>query len=121
MAPSGRRTASATSGIPATTTSRPTSAKRPSHGSSAGCADPEADGVQSAWMGKLTRVAAGAMLALLLGAAPRKQQQPDLGISVFPSSNPWNWDITGLGVHPGSAAYISTIGASTPIREDYSF
>jgi hypothetical protein len=72
-------------------------------------------------MVKCVRVAAAALLALLLGASPRRQQQPDLGIAVFPSDNPWNWDITGLAVHPNSANYITTIGALTPIREDYAF
>lgn len=72
-------------------------------------------------MGKSARVAAAAALALILGAAPHRRQQPDLGISVFPADNPWNWDITGLAVHPNSANYINTIGAATPIREDNAF
>jgi hypothetical protein len=72
-------------------------------------------------MEKRARVAAGALLAFLLGASPHRQQQPDLGIAVFPSDNPWNWDISGLAVHPGSAVYINTIGAGTPLREDYAF
>jgi hypothetical protein len=56
---------------------------------------------------------------LCLAAAP--QQQPDLGIPVFPAGNPWNWDVSGFAVHPGSAAYIAAIGEATPIREDYAF
>lgn len=39
----------------------------------------------------------------------------------FPASNPWNWDVTGLPVHPGSDLYIAAIGASTHLREDYAF
>lgn len=54
-----------------------------------------------------------------VAAAP--QQQPDLGMDVFPADNPWNWDISGFAVHPGSDAYIAAIGADTPIREDYAF
>src|SRR5688572_30654603 len=54
-----------------------------------------------------------------LAAAP--QEQPDLGIPVFPASNPWNWDISGFAVHPGSDAYTAAIGASTPPPEDYAF
>lgn len=61
----------------------------------------------------------GLLGLLCLAAAP--QEQPDLGIPVFPASNPWNWDISGFAVHPGSDAYIAAIGASTPIREDYAF
>ena len=62
-----------------------------------------------------------ALLAALLGLAAAPQQQPDLGIPVFPATNPWNWDISGFAVHPGSDAYIASIGAGAPIREDYAF
>src|SRR5688572_16848202 len=61
-----------------------------------------------------------AFLGLLcLAAAP--QDPPDLPDDVFPATNPWNWDISGFAVHPGSDAYIAAIGASTTIREDYAF
>src|SRR5579863_3988817 len=70
-------------------------------------------------MGKSARIALPVLLALLLGGM--RQTQPPPGISVFAAANPWNWDITGLAVHPNSANYISAIGAAAPIREDYSF
>lgn len=66
------------------------------------------------------RLVAAGILVILLGAAPR-QSQPNLAIAIFPADNPWNWDISGFAVHPGSDAYIAAIGASTPIREDYAF
>ncbi|HEX7898085.1 MAG TPA: hypothetical protein VF950_10020 [Planctomycetota bacterium] len=56
---------------------------------------------------------------LCLAAAP--QDPPDFPDGVFPATNPWNWDISGFAVHPGSDAYIAAIGASTFIREDYAF
>ena len=62
---------------------------------------------------------AGLLALLCLAAAP--QDPPDVPISLFPSDNPWNWDISGFAVHPGSDAYIAAIGAATPIREDYAF
>lgn len=65
------------------------------------------------------KLAAGAAVLCLLTAA--RQQQPDLGIPVFPADNPWNWDVRGLAVHPASATYIASIGVATPIREDYAF
>jgi hypothetical protein len=70
-------------------------------------------------MGKSARAAALAVLLGILGAA--SPQAPLLPFPVFPSDNPWNWDISGFAVHPDSATYINSIGASAPIREDYSF
>jgi len=70
-------------------------------------------------MGKRIRSGALASLVCLLGAG--RQSPPDLGITVFPPDNPWNWDITGLSVHPNSDNYIASIGTAAPIREDYSF
>jgi hypothetical protein len=74
-------------------------------------------------MGKSLRVGALAGLVVLVGAT--RQTQPDLGFTCFPADNPWNWDITGLSVQPGSDTYVSSMGgvagASAPIREDYSF
>jgi len=62
---------------------------------------------------------AGALILLAL-LAPAVQQ-PDLGIAVFPSDNPWNWDISGLSVDTNSNTYIGSISSAAPIREDYSF
>ncbi len=58
-------------------------------------------------------------LTLLLGAAAPRQSV--LPFQVFPSDNPWNWDVSGFAVHPSSATYVNNIGSSAPIREDYSF
>jgi len=69
-------------------------------------------------MGKRARIGATALLVCLLGAA---SPQPNLGISVFPADNPWNWDISGFAVHPNSTNIINAISSSAPIREDYSF
>lgn len=69
-------------------------------------------------MAKITRLPLAAALAFLLGAA---RQQPPLTIQVFPADNPWNWDISGLPVHPNSDNYIASIGAGLSIQEDYSF
>ena len=72
-------------------------------------------------MGQGARIAAAvALLAGLLGTTPQ-QQQPDVSIQIFPSDNPWNWNISGFTVHGSSAAIIAQIGGSTPIREDYAF
>ena len=49
------------------------------------------------------------------------QDPPPIPVQIFPASNPWNWDISALPVHPGSDLYIAAIGANTPIREDYAF
>ncbi len=71
-------------------------------------------------MGKGARWIALFALICLPGAA-RPAANSLLGFPLFPADNPWNWDISGLSVHPGSDAYIASIGASAPIREDYSF
>jgi hypothetical protein len=75
-------------------------------------------------MRTIGRMSLAGILVVLLGAA--RQSQPALSIPVFPADNPWNWDISGLAVHPNSDNYIATMvdsthGLSTPIREDYSF
>lgn len=38
---------------------------------------------------------------------------------VFPSDNPWNWDISGYAVHPNSANYINRIGAAVSLHPDF--
>src|SRR6185295_952800 len=68
--------------------------------------------------GRGKRAVGVGLLVLLLGAAA---PQPDYAGIVFPSDNPWNWDISGFDVHPDSETYIGKIGADAPIREDYSF
>jgi hypothetical protein len=45
---------------------------------------------------------------------------PSIGnIQVFPSDNPWNWDISSYDVHPNSAAYINTVGSSRGLHPDF--
>ena len=59
---------------------------------------------------------------LCLAAAP--QDSPDFPDGVFPSDNPWNWDIsntTTFPTHSNSGNIIAQIGGLTPIREDYAF
>lgn len=40
-------------------------------------------------------------------------------LQVFPADNPWNEDISGLPVHPDSAAYIASIGLDTGLHPDF--
>lgn len=40
-------------------------------------------------------------------------------LQVFPSDNPWNWDISSYTVHPNSAAYINTVGSSRGLHADF--
>lgn len=40
-------------------------------------------------------------------------------LAVFPTDNPWNQDISGLPLHPNSAAYISSIGAGVGLHPDF--
>ncbi len=52
---------------------------------------------------------------LCLGA-----ESPSIGDSeVFPSDNPWHWDISEYAVHPNSDAYISSIGADIGLHPDF--
>jgi hypothetical protein len=41
------------------------------------------------------------------------------GCPMFPSDNAWNKDISALPVHPSSAAYIASIGATAPLKGDF--
>jgi hypothetical protein len=40
-------------------------------------------------------------------------------LQVFPSDNPWNWDISSYNVHPNSTAYINTVGSSRGLHADF--
>jgi len=42
------------------------------------------------------------------------------GCPVFPANDVWNTPINNLPVDPNSAAYINTIGSSTPLHADFS-
>lgn len=39
--------------------------------------------------------------------------------TIFPADNPWNTDISGYPVHPNSADFIASIGASTGLHPDF--
>lgn len=41
------------------------------------------------------------------------------GCSVFPSDNVWNARVDSLPVHPNSAAYVQTVGLSSPAHPDF--
>jgi hypothetical protein len=46
--------------------------------------------------------------------------QPSTGpCPVFPADNPWNTDITNAALHPNSANYVASIGASTHLHPDF--
>lgn len=70
-------------------------------------------------MERFGRVRGILLVALFCGTA--RADQPDVGIPVFPPDNPWNWDISGHGVHPNSGSYIASIGSAAVLRADYSF
>jgi hypothetical protein len=42
-----------------------------------------------------------------------------LPFRLFPADNPWNADVSAAPVHPNSAAYIASIGASTGLHPDF--
>lgn len=44
---------------------------------------------------------------------------PLKGVQVFPADNPWNQDISALPVHPMSAAWIATMGATKGLHPDF--
>ena len=56
-----------------------------------------------------TPAAATTLLGAILGNCP-----------VFPSSNVWNTPVNNLPVDANSAAYINTIGSTTPLHPDFS-
>lgn len=41
------------------------------------------------------------------------------GCPIFPADNPWNQDVSKLPVHPNSATYINSIGASRGLHPDF--
>jgi len=53
-------------------------------------------------------------------AGARRAPSPQvLPFALFPADNPWNTDISAAPVHPNSAAYIASIGASTGLHPDF--
>src|ERR1043165_7862906 len=64
--------------------------------------------------------------AASLHATRARVQTPDLGIDVslhgkqiFPSSNPWNTDISAMPVDPNSANLIASMGLTSPLHPDF--
>jgi hypothetical protein len=41
------------------------------------------------------------------------------GVAIFPATNPWNTDISAYPVHPNSAAYLASIGATGHLHPDF--
>lgn len=67
------------------------------------------------------RSAQVALMLTLLGAAACGVGPPVLlgECPMFPPDNPWNQDVSGLPVDPGSARYIASIGSTSPLRPDF--
>jgi len=71
------------------------------------------------------------LLSLLLAfhdcrpGEPSGDEHPDtvdplvIDIAVFPADNPWNTDISSYPVHPDSAVFISSIGASGELHPSF--
>lgn len=53
------------------------------------------------------------------GSAAGMFSDPLKGVQVFPADNPWNQDISALPVHPMSAAWIATMGATKGLHPDF--
>jgi hypothetical protein len=61
-------------------------------------------------------------LAGLPGAARAwnpKMPLPPIPCQVFPADSVWNRDVSALPLHPQSAAYVNSIGASSPLHPDF--
>lgn len=60
------------------------------------------------------------LYALILPTLASAWRSADLGsIPLFPADNYWHWDISQLPVHPNSAAFIASVGASTRLHPDF--
>jgi len=61
-----------------------------------------------------------AAIAALLAAVPAAAQPPTIeGCDVFPAENVWNTPVDQLPVHPSSATYVETIGATIGVHPDF--
>ena len=61
-----------------------------------------------------------AALLVLLGLAVAAHAAPTLGgCPVFPANNYWNTPVDTLPVHPSSATWVNSIGASTKLHPDW--
>ena len=61
--------------------------------------------------------------AQVAGGAAAAEQTYGPGVPIeqrlFPSDNPWNTDISGYPVDPGSARYLTRIGLGTSLHADF--
>ena len=74
----------------------------------------------------LRRTVTGAAVASLLAlssctatSTPSTSKLPGTGCSVFPADSVWHAKVSGLSVHPRSAAYIDSIGRSAGLKADF--
>lgn len=69
----------------------------------------------------MRRAAHGILIGLFALLAPsRADQSADLGsIALFPADNYWHWDISGYPVHPNSANFVASVGATTRLHPDF--
>lgn len=51
--------------------------------------------------------------------ATRTPTPPSAACTIFPADNPWNTDISSYPVHPNSAAYVNSIGATRFLHPDF--
>ena len=63
--------------------------------------------------------AALVLAASVAAAALADQHGQKLACQVFPRSNPWNQDVSGLPVDPNSANYIASIGLDGHLHPDF--
>lgn len=60
------------------------------------------------------------VLPALLAIPAAAWKSEDLGgMQIFPADNHWHWDISGLPVHPNSAAFIASVGAAVSLHPDF--
>jgi hypothetical protein len=59
------------------------------------------------------------ILKNITGSTPSGSAPRVAGCDVFPADNIWNTPVDTLPVHPNSAAYVNTIGASSYVHADF--
>lgn len=69
----------------------------------------------------MRRAFPGILLGLFTLLAPsRADESADLGsIALFPADNYWHWDISGYPVHPNSANFVNSVGATARLHPDF--
>ncbi len=61
-----------------------------------------------------------AALGFFLVASAFPAQSVDLnGMAIFPSDNPWHFDISKFQVHPNSDALVASVGKTTSLHPDF--